>query len=320
MATRRVKAAAPSDELSASLKTVKPGRLSFSGHETFALRYGWLSKGVSLAEQDPAAFLRDDAVTILGVGKNMVGSIRHWCEVLGLVELDGRLKKGMVKPLGELLFGARGLDPYLECHGTLWLLQWQLCRHPGAATTWHYAFTRWNKSVFTRDELVTWLLRVASDSGDSKTSPASLKRDVDVFLRTYVPSQPDKQRVAEDSFDCPLAELGLIRGLESGSYQFQRGARTSLPPAILAVSLWEYWDLTAPEQRTLSFERVMYGPGSPGGTFQLSETGMAELLGRLPTLAGITFDESSGMRRLVRVARIAPKRDELLRAYYGEAA
>ena len=320
MDTRRARTVTPVDQPSPSLNTVEAPRLSFSGHETFSLRYGWLSKGVSLAEHDPTAFFRDDAVTSLGVGKNMVGSIRHWCEVLGLVALDGRLKKGVVKPLGRILFGARGFDPYLECHGTLWLLHWQLCRHPGAATTWHYAFTRWNKSIFTRDELATWLLRVVSDSGDSKTSPASLKRDVDVFLRTYVPTQHDRQRVAEDSFDCPLAELGLIREVESGTYQFQRGAQASLPPAILAVALAEYWDMTAPEQRTLSFERVMYGPGSPGGAFQLSEAGMADLLSVLPSLAGIAFDESSGMRRLVRVAQAAPKRDVLLAAYYGEAA
>jgi Protein of unknown function (DUF4007) len=51
---------------------------SFSGHETFAFRYGWLTKAVNAASCDPAAFGSPDAVVALGVGKNMVRSMRHW--------------------------------------------------------------------------------------------------------------------------------------------------------------------------------------------------------------------------------------------------
>ena len=254
-----------SGEREAIFDPVDTKRLTFSGHETFAFRYGWLQKGVQLAAEDPTAFFRDDAVRRLGVGKNMVSSVRHWCQTLGLIAVDGRLKNGSVKPLGTALFGADGFDPFLEYHGTLWLLQWVLCRRAHGATTWHYAFTRWNKSVFSRDDLVTWLLKVAEDTGDAKTSRASLKRDVDVFLRSYIPSRLSPKRAPEDSFDCPLSELGLIREVESGVFQFQRAARLSLPPTILAVALLDYWRRTAPEQQTLSFERVMYGPGSPGG-------------------------------------------------------
>ena len=59
--------------------------LGFSGHETFVLRYGWLKKAYDAVLDDPGIFTRDDAVVTLGVGKNMVRSIRHWalaCEVL----------------------------------------------------------------------------------------------------------------------------------------------------------------------------------------------------------------------------------------------
>jgi hypothetical protein len=320
MAARRVETVMPSGEGEAIFDPVDTKRLTFSGHETFAFRYGWLHKGVQLAAEDPTAFFRDDAVRRLGVGKNMVSSVRHWCQTLGLIGVDGRLKNGGVKPLGSALFGGDGFDPFLEHHGTLWLLQWQLCRRAHGASTWHYAFTRWNKSVFSRDDLVTWLLKVAEDTGDAKTSRASLKRDVDVFLRTYVPSRLSPKRAPEDSFDCPLSELGLIREVESGVYQFQRAARLSLPPTILAVALWDYWRRSAPEQRTLSFERVMYGAGSPGGAFQLSEAGMAELLSRLPRKARLTFDESAGMRRLVRQKAGDASLLELLKAYYDGAA
>ena len=50
----------------------------FAGHETFCLRYGWPKKAVDATQSDPLVFTRDEAVITLGVGKNMVRSIRHW--------------------------------------------------------------------------------------------------------------------------------------------------------------------------------------------------------------------------------------------------
>ena len=59
---------------------------SFSGHQTFPFRYTWLKKGVDAVMDNPNVFTDDDAPVILGVGKNMVSSIRHWCSVSGLIE------------------------------------------------------------------------------------------------------------------------------------------------------------------------------------------------------------------------------------------
>ena len=58
----------------------------FSGHETFPFRYPWLKKGFDAVCEDGQVFLREDAITVLGVGKNMVRSIRHWCLAAGVIE------------------------------------------------------------------------------------------------------------------------------------------------------------------------------------------------------------------------------------------
>jgi hypothetical protein len=236
------------------------------------------------------------------------------------VNLDGKTRRGLVRPLGRALFMQPGYDPYLEFAGTLWILQWQLCRKEQAASTWHYAFTRWNKAIFTREQLLEWLHRVAQDSGNAKASRASLKRDVDVFLRTYVQSSSDKIRAPEDSFECPLTELGLIREIEPSTFELHRRTRASLPVAVLVYALWDYWELSFAEQNTLSFERLMYGAGSPGGAFQLSDGAMADMLSRLPADCGLLYDESAGMRRLIRSAASAPSTASLIRDCYGETA
>jgi hypothetical protein len=124
--------------------------LSFAGHETFPFRYAWLKKGVDRVSADGTLFRRDDAMTRLGVGKNMVRSIRHWCLAAGVIEeVPGKSSRPSgcfkVSPFGKALFGAKGLDPYLEDPATLWLLHWQVVTNGRRATTWFWAFSHFQK-------------------------------------------------------------------------------------------------------------------------------------------------------------------------------
>ena len=63
---------------------------SFSGHQTFPFRYTWLKKGFDAVWKKSNVFTADDAPVILGVGKNMVQSIRHWCLAANLIEKIGK--------------------------------------------------------------------------------------------------------------------------------------------------------------------------------------------------------------------------------------
>ena len=58
---------------------------SFSGHETFVFRYTWLKKAIDAVRVDPRVFGQDNAIVTLGVGKNMVRSIRHWGLATGVL-------------------------------------------------------------------------------------------------------------------------------------------------------------------------------------------------------------------------------------------
>src|SRR5690606_1472697 len=90
----------------------------FSGHETFPLRYGWLKKAfdrVTETEDMPenrVACWDDDAIARFGVGKNMVASMRHWAKATGIVD-EPTTNSVRATGLGRLLFGTKGLDPYM---------------------------------------------------------------------------------------------------------------------------------------------------------------------------------------------------------------
>ena len=88
------------------------GPVSFVGHESFPLRYGWLKKCVDAVAARPDVFAHDDAMVSLGVGKNMVKAIRHWGLITRVIEVDpeGAASRGRslrVTPLG----GAPALPP-----------------------------------------------------------------------------------------------------------------------------------------------------------------------------------------------------------------
>src|SRR3546814_19306273 len=63
----------------------RPGARVFSGHESFACRYGWLPKLYEALSDDPALFSSDErAILKLGLGRHMVKSIRFSGDAFGL--------------------------------------------------------------------------------------------------------------------------------------------------------------------------------------------------------------------------------------------
>ena len=60
------------------MRLVDAAEPTFSRHETFHPRYGWFKKAYAEAACDPQAFNAEHAPIQLGVGKNMVRSIRFW--------------------------------------------------------------------------------------------------------------------------------------------------------------------------------------------------------------------------------------------------
>lgn len=63
-------------------------KLTFSGHDSFHCRQLWLKKGYDFIEEG-YSFNDDYAVVQLGVGKNMVSSIRFWLKAFKTINDKG---------------------------------------------------------------------------------------------------------------------------------------------------------------------------------------------------------------------------------------
>ena len=292
--------------------------VSFAGHETFVFRYGWLKKAVDEVRMDSSMFSAADAMVRLGVGKNMVRSIRHWASACRVIRDVAGTRRGHVEvtEFGNFIFGENGCDPYLEDPTSLWLLHWNLARNEEEATTWAWLFGILTSAEFTKDSLVNFVKEELERRCISAPSEHTLQRDVDCFIRTYTGTNVGPRTVMEDSLDCPLVELGLIEQFESNTYRFNRAQRPALSDQAFAYALVEFWGTSANGRDTLAFTEAAYGAGSPGALFKLDENSLVERLERLETVTAgaLVYGETAGLKQIYKL-RACNSFDFLLEHY-----
>ena len=261
-------------------------RPTFARHETFHPRYGWFRKAFEAASENSEAFSDSDATVELGVGKNMVRSIRFWGLAAKLIEDDpspkNRRQPGVVPTrFGQLLFDSEsGWDPYMEDPGTLWLLHWKLLSPRSLLPVWWVAFNEFHAVEFDVEEL-----QLACSGGIDAASnwqsphPSSLKKDVTALMRTYAPAERTARSSIDDILDCPLRELGLItRSQATEKHRFAIGAKATLPSAVAAYSVLDYIAFSDPGANTVLLSRMADEPGAPGRAFRLNESELTETL------------------------------------------
>lgn len=279
----------------------------FSGHETFPLRYGWLKKAFDrVAETEDQAENRascwdDEAIARFGVGKNMVAAMRHWAKAARVIE-EPAINSVRTTELGRLLFGVKGLDPYMEHPATLWLVHWQLAAREDR-TTWFWAFSHYPAITFERDGLIKKLERLSKDRNWSRVSTTTIKNDVACFIRTYVARQPSGKTGHDDALESPLTELGLIKAVgRKDGFRFMRGPKTTLGDSIFTYALIDFWSRYAPNAATLSFEVIAHAPGGPGRIFLFDENDLADRLAALDSVTGgaLQWSETAGLKQVVR--------------------
>lgn len=302
---------------------------SFSGHESFPLRYAWLKKGYdALEEEDNQVFSSESGMVELGVGKNMVRAIRHWGLVAGMWEVIPQSRGKDLRPtlLGHsLLMNVKGWDPYMDELGTIWLLHWQLTKAPEGATAWWYLFSRPRSDAFTKAELEAELQEVADEAEGGRRVPSStIQRDIDVLVRCYTRAKAERG-AWEEVLNSPLMALDLVRPVpgRKGAYVCPLGAQPTLPQGIFDAALVDFCGRTLKDGvRSFSFDKLLYDWGSPGRIFRLTESALMERLHH--TVTGwpehFSFGETANLRQLMLRGETLPRFvEDMLTRHYADA-
>lgn len=279
-----------------------------SGHETFIFRYSWPPKVVVNAENDPYIFKNDDqAMTKLGVGKNMVQSMKFWSQAAGIVKSNNNFSE--ISELGKKIFGSHGIDKYLEDVKTLWLLHWNLSTNKESPLlAWHFLLNCWHYQDFTKNETVSFLIKELNKN-NLKFSEKTVESHASTFIHTYI--QANNKNDYEDTLDCPLAELSLIiklgeRKNDSSIYEpiyaFRVEEKPEISQQLFVYCINDYWNKYYPNEKTLLLHNISVGKCSPGQVFKLPENAIRERLDVIEQESNglFVYKESSALQQIIR--------------------
>lgn len=303
--------------------------MRYSGHESFACRYAWLPKAYRALQTNPLALADDtEAMVELGVGKNMVKSIRFWVEIMGVASPEGNRAFGLTE-FGRAVFSDSGFDPFLEDTRTLWLLHWNIAtRIQDPLFAWNVLINRRVYPEFTRSEALDALVR-ESQRINVVHSEATLGQHLDVFLHTYVGSG-SKSSPFEDTLDCPLAQLRFIEtvgfrqtaslGKHEAVYAFNYDTKPEISTQLFEYCLDDYWSQRYTDEATLTYHEIANTSGSVGQVLKISEIDMRRRLEEYssPNLSTSFQYQPSAIQGLL-TRRLSPRQGFLAEVYARES-
>ncbi|RYU96932.1 DUF4007 family protein [Emticicia agri] len=295
-------------------------RFSFSGHESFQCRNLWLKKGYDYV-QSGKSFNDEDAVVVLGVGKNMVASIRYWMKAFGLINSEDILTDFAHKLLSD-----NGWDPYLEDEMSLWLLHYHLVSR-GYATIYGLVFNelRREKIEFTKENFLGFIKRKA-ELLKLTVNEKTASDDFDVMIKLYC-RQDSKDK--EDTFSGLLNELEIIkyytREVEYYSTEKEKNMKKSEQYFIIEnvdrPNLSEHavlYNILADPNINMSVS-LTYMEQEPNSVSSIFAVNRSELVNKIELLVtnnpNFTYSDQAGIRELQ--FKIKPTPFEVLEMYYA---
>ena len=277
--------------------TVSDDILRFSGHDTFHCKEQWILKGIQLSDNQGSTdiFKHNDAIPMLGVGKNMVRSINHWLKAFGLIDRENKTSE-----FADLLFLVNKFDLFLENDGSLWLLQYYLCK-TNYSSIFQLIFSRYvsDKATleFSEYQIISFINRQLSESNQKLVAEKTLNSDFKVFIRTYV--LPFKnEKTVEDDFSAPLLGLNLVsdtgrrNSANQSVYRLNRDVQESISLEIFGFCLLEEFSL----ENSVSYEKIKK---TLGAYLCLSNEGLELLIDELcQTNNGFVFKDDAGVKQV----------------------
>ncbi len=269
--------------------------MKFRGHETFFIRKGWLYKGMSNVVREPSVFqgAAGNPMDVLGIGANMVKSLRYWLLATDLTcEPKSGKKKQTLTEFGKLIYDN---DPYMEEIGSIWLTHYMLASNEEDATAWYIFFNEFNKTEFTVDDFYSSIVKYIRMKDDvNMPSDRAVEDDFSCIVNTYVPrSKLNSAKVQpESNIDCPLGELGLVDVVNKreGIYKKTSPKVDMIPSLILLAAI-----IDKSENKQIRITALQNDKGSIGKIFNLDSITLINSLYKLETLGYIRVIRTAGL-------------------------
>lgn len=263
--------------------------MKFRGHETFYIRRNWIPKGIVNIIKDPGTFMgsHENPMDTLGIGANMVKSLRYWLQAVGIsYEINTGKKVQNLTDFGKVISEN---DLYLEEEGTLWLLHYKLVSNKSFATTWYYFFNEFSLNEFTKEELES-NLKLYGLKNEIEISDRVVEDDISCLLNTYY--LKEKKQNPEDNMKCPFDELNLIKIINKKEKIYKKNITDSnaINPFIALAVIAEQ-SQGKKELKLSALQEI----NNIGKVFSLDMTGILSILRKLEKLEYLKVIRTAGL-------------------------
>lgn len=293
--------------------------MKFRAHETFHIRKGWLYKGLYNVIQEPGVFLgtAGNPMDVMGIGSNMVKSLRYWLQAAGLTsEPNSGRRNQTLTELGHIIYDN---DPFFEEIGSLWIVHYMIVSNKNDATAWYIFFNEFEQTEFTEEDYYSNVRKYVSMVDPEKMpSDRAILEDFRCVTSTYVKRTRSNGNKSdpEDNIECPLAELGLIdtvSGSVKNKYFRKISPKSDSIPELIALAIILK---NANGSKEIKFSSILSDKNSLGKTFSLDTITMMDILYKLDNLGYLKVVRTAGLD----VVRIQTDMDfyGCIRKYYEE--
>lgn len=254
-------------------------KLVFKRSESFYIRDGWFEKAINVIhENEPnSIFHKNDGITYLGIGSNMVKGLKYWLGAAGIIEG----KESQLTEFGNLLYK---YDQYLDHSFSWFMIHYHLVTNKVECPIFRAIFTG-NFPQFEKSEAVTSLYDIF-EAEDEKVNRKYIDADLSTFTKSYVNEVVIEN--PEDNYACPLAELKLFKK-EKSKYFKKTPAYRSL--SYLAV----YYALTQLYDIAFDIEDSMNEENSPLRIFNLDKYMYMQYLEEMRRNQLVTINKTAGL-------------------------
>lgn len=277
-------------------------KVKMKRHESFSIREGWLAKGIRTIKEDSKVFSSADATDILGIGTNMVKSLKYWMSATCLIEENNR--SITLSKFGELI---DKYDPYLEDNFSWWLIHLKMILNIEDSYIYNLFFNKCTMKVFSKRDIFEQISQILNNN-KLEYSENILQDEVNMIIKTY--SIDEKIDNPENNFICPLSELNLIKKVDINAYERVKPDFRNLNYLIVYYLII----ILSEDKDYLSIDDLIKLDNSPAKLLNLDKNLINEYLDEMKKQGLIVINRTAGLNMIYFTTKMSI--DEIMKEHF----
>ena len=275
--------------------------LKFKKNESFYIRDGWFEKAINtINENTDNIFSKNNGISILGIGSNMVKSLKYWLVASNIIESS--INKTVLSDLGNLILK---YDQYLESNFSWFLIHHNLCKNVTECPLFAELFNS-DIKTFTKNDFIK-LVQFDLNQMDIIVKKEYIEDDTSVLLKSYFNEALYDN--PEDNYICPLSNLKLLEK-RNDVYFKSKPLYTSLSYLLVYYCL-----ITTYNEKSFVIEDSLNDLNTPLNIFNLDKNMYLQYLDEMRKKGLITINKTAGLNTVYFEKRLSL--EEVFVEYFG---